>query len=541
MTSDILGRDVVDDVRTACEQTGRPTVRAEVERALEPLSSAERDAVRRLARGGLATGPLGPEALVDISRGTPSEVAAARELGGYYALKSERDALARIAAYRSEQERAKEGAPSDRPPPGPPAERPPSGVAAGLRQGKAATVPPGSVADAGAVQPAGTASTAARPRARATSQVSEAPEEAEALMTLFAYHRDALRVAQELSLSVVELNDRIEALGLKRRLRRLLETTTDIDVFSPGRLRPARPSTPPTPVVRRRTEKPATPLPQAETEPEPTPPSMAEPAARTEPVNAFGTRVYRREQGKAEAPSGVPKLRREYVREPTRVPKPALPATKPEPPPAERRPFPELMEPQGRALLERLMAQEKANPRQLVAKLTEEYQGPGRELSESDLRELLEHHGLAHSFRGREVQNVRFLIGFHQGARGKLCNALQMSPEELASYLEEIGLAQELERTRVERARIELGRRRMPERLVQVLTRAPFLDDLGVLSVIDREVRQELEALFEEKESQGDSPRAVAEDVRAHLGLEPNPFAKLLRRYDMTSKLSEER
>src|SRR5690554_5297285 len=93
-----LARDVIDDVRSACQQSGRATTEAEVRRTLETLDSQQVDAVRRLARGGL-TAPLGPDALVDVVKGTPVHVASAREIGGYYAMKAERDALATIASH----------------------------------------------------------------------------------------------------------------------------------------------------------------------------------------------------------------------------------------------------------------------------------------------------------------------------------------------------------------------------------------------------------------------------------------------------------
>ena len=64
---------------------------------------------------------------------------------------------------------------------------------------------------------------------------------------------------------------------------------------------------------------------------------------------------------------------------------------------------------------------------------------------------------------------------------------------------------------------------------MQVLTRAPYLDDLGVLGVIDREVRETIEELF--------AKHGDPEKVREELGLEPNPFLKLLRRYQMADRV----
>jgi hypothetical protein len=253
-------------------------------------------------------------------------------------------------------------------------------------------------------------------------------------------------------------------------------------------------------------------------------------------VNAHGTRVYRRltavPRAELEAQQeGLIQPRREYVREARRRPKPAPPpkASKAETrPTVQRRPFVDLQSEGGKAILEKLLADEKANPRVLVASLAERFNGPDRPLNESDFRQLLQAHGLAVEFRDRETANTRFLIGFHQGARSKLANALQLTPDELAACLARLNLTGDLERTRAERARLELGRRRINDRIVQVLTRAPYLDDLGVLPVIDREVRDYLQDQLSTR-----GGLAAAEDIRSDLGLEKNAFAKLLRRYSL--------
>jgi len=106
---------------------------------------------------------------------------------------------------------------------------------------------------------------------------------------------------------------------------------------------------------------------------------------------------------------------------------------------------------------------------------------------------------------------------------------LQLTTEELAAYLDGLQLGGELEKLRAERSRLELGRKRLSERLTQVLTRAPYLDDLGILKVIDDEVLAQLNALLEQARGRDD-----AEDwLRTELSLEPSPFGKLLRRYGL--------
>jgi len=530
MTPNPVARDVSDDVRTACESSGRPTTPGEVQRALSSLDADELQSLAALARGPLPARPLGPDAFVDILRGTQPTIAAARELGGYYALRAERDALVQLTAVDDDL--------ADEPQPrrDEPAEEP-----AALAE--EATTRPDDDADTRAE------STKTRKPKLSKDEKRAADEKVQALVTLFAYHRDAVRVAQELGVGLAELNQRVESLGLRRRIHRLLETTTDIELFSPERISTPRGEARTAPVLRKRGEKPeragttAADLVEDDTiEPEE---DATGPAARTAPVNAHGTRVYRRTPASkdkdrdADDGSGLAP-RREYVRETRRKERQApkarsVAARPPEAPPAPARtPFLELQGSAGRDVLDRLLADEKANPRVLAAKLAEKYDGPAeRPLNESDLRLLLGHHGLSGVFADRERLNARFLIGFHQGARSKLLNALQLADTELDAYLRGLGLLGELEALRIDRSKLELGRKKLADRLSQVLTRAPYLDDLGVLPVIDREVREHVEALLEKHAAAGEERFEL---VRAELGVEANACAKLLRRYELAER-----
>src|SRR5690606_12840589 len=101
------------------------------------------------------------------------------------------------------------------------------------------------------------------PRAERGRGRKAADDEAtQQLLTLFAYHRDPVRVAQELRLSASELQDRIDALGLRRRVNTILERTTDIELFQPQRFVTTKKPAAPKPLVRKRSEK-------AEAAPEP--------------------------------------------------------------------------------------------------------------------------------------------------------------------------------------------------------------------------------------------------------------------------------
>jgi len=491
MSSEVMvAHDVVRDVRAACEKSGRPVQDAEIVRALEGLDEAVLHAVRRVAQEPLSARPLGPEAILDIARGVAPTVAAAREIGGYYELKAERDTLATLAGQPHDVPRAPRRTPT----------------------------------------PSLGSSVVTTPIA-GTRLDSPAQQEQQALLTLFAYHRDAVRVAQELGIGLYELNERIERLGLRRRIHRLVESTTDIELFSPERMDRTRTPSSPVPVLRRRSER--TDEHKVISEPTPLPEPPSSPAAISTPVNAHGTRVYRRQDSSPTPDPAANGLgaRREYVREPKRgnkTPRPMDMRDKAPPSTPARRPIAELGSTAGAELLQKLLAEEKANPRVLAAKLAEQYDGPGYPLGETEFRALLDRHGLSAEFVEKEKANARFLIGFHQGARGKLAHAFLMTAEELNAYLTRLDLAAELERVRQERSRIELGRRKMTDRAVQVLTRAPYLDDLGVLQVIDREVRDWLE----EQHVREAAPERL-DVLREELGLEKNAFAKLLRRYGL--------
>jgi len=504
-----ISRDVIDDVRAACERTGRPTTDEEVVRALSPLASDERETLRRLARSPVDAAPLGPDAWVEIARGVDADLASSREISGYYALKAERDALAVLA-----------------------------------QKPRAARRVVGDDDDADDVAAPPDALDGERVKLRKPRKPHEKPAEVDVLLTLFAYHRDPVLVAQAMTIGLEELQERIESHGLRRRIQTLLERTTDIDVFSNApRRKSAASGEEAKPVVRKAHEKrPARPV----EEPAPAAWESEGPAARTDPVNAFGTRVFRRREAEvtnASTPIGAGRL--EYVRETkkkTRVkpaaqkaeapPRPAAAPVAPAAPAAPAKaPFAELQAPAGRLVLERLFADEKANPRVLVGKLGERYDGPGRPLVESDLRQLLRHHGLSSAFEEKELVNSRFLIGFHQGARGKLANALLMSSDEVQAYLSRIGLSADLEQTRAERARQELGKKRFADRVAQVLTRAPYLEDLGILPAIDAEVRREVENAI--AQARVASSADVDATARAALGVDTKAFAKLRKRYEV--------
>ena len=151
-----LDDELVASVRIHTERVDEAEIRA----ALAPLSRSEQEKLERLLRNA-QTVKLGPFGWADVARGTPVEVAAAREVSGYYALLAERDALA-------------------------------------------ALVPPEKL----------------RRRKRAA-----ASERAQHLLGLFAYHRDAPLVARALRVSLETLDAELFSLGIRAKAYRLARGT----------------------------------------------------------------------------------------------------------------------------------------------------------------------------------------------------------------------------------------------------------------------------------------------------------------------------
>jgi hypothetical protein len=72
-----------------CRRAGAPASPREVRSALSAISEADDFRVRAVTDAEPAARPLGPYAVVDLARGTPPELAALRQRGGYYALVEE--------------------------------------------------------------------------------------------------------------------------------------------------------------------------------------------------------------------------------------------------------------------------------------------------------------------------------------------------------------------------------------------------------------------------------------------------------------------
>jgi hypothetical protein len=211
-----VDEQLVADVRRHTDKADDAEIRA----ALSTLTLQQEKNLLLLLRSP-PPGRFGPFGWADLARGTDPEIAAAREVSGYYALLAERDALAALASQR------KPHTPKPKIPTQKSERRPGSRGAPNSGTGRAAH-----------------------------------------LLALFAYHRDAPSVARSLSLSLEELDAELETLGIRRKAYRIARGT---DAQMPM----AKPlAGPPGPAVRRRA--------RAGAEAPPPPPSQPAPAAPSE-------------------------------------------------------------------------------------------------------------------------------------------------------------------------------------------------------------------------------------------------------------------
>jgi hypothetical protein len=194
--------ELVASVRACTESADDAEVRA----ALATLTPAEELRLQRLLRDP-PKGRFGPFAWADLARGTEPQIAAARELSGYYTLLAERDALAAMVSESKQPPRT--------PNPERRSEREPD------RKPK---TPPST-------------------------------ERAQHLLGLFAYHRDIPMVARALGLSLEALNADLDTLGIRRKAYRIARGTAQMPIAKavagpsgPPVRRRTRPSAPPPPV-----------------------------------------------------------------------------------------------------------------------------------------------------------------------------------------------------------------------------------------------------------------------------------------------------
>ncbi len=338
-----------------------------------------------------------------------------------------------------------------------------------------------------------------------------------------AYRRlgDCARVAAELGLTPEELERRLTRLAMRRQVARLaVGEPKDASPAADGPAAAAEGRAASGVVIRRhkeggverpdRARSPADRARSLATSPVVSPVVATAPAAAA-PPNLFG-RPPRPDSSHGSSPG--------------------LPARRFVAGPAARRDVEELAGECGAAALWEIVEANKGNRRAIEQRLGQLYaDADGRPLSPRDVDELLRRHGLADRFRAREAENVRFLFGFHKGARAKVAQALLLDPQELHRLLADLHLDGEVEAMR-ERQRAHVREKMpMPERLRLVLTREKYLADIGILPEVDRDVEAHVKAVFARCAQSAPASSAVEERVRRELGLDPESMRRLLRRY----------
>jgi hypothetical protein len=269
-----------------------------------------------------------------------------------------------------------------------------------------------------------------RPPRRSRAAAQDRRARAERLLALFAWHRDAPLVARSLGLSLDELHAQLAELKLRRKAYRLVRGSEfDLPV---ARALPGAPSGPP---VRRRAR-----------------------SARTEAV--------------PESEAGSPGI------EP--LPDTVPPAAAAAPPKAASAGA----APDQTAELLALLAE--VGPRR--GPLASRLGPPGHPLPERVLLARFRAAGLERELGQRERDLLRGLFARHRGASRAVAAELGVEPEDLQRLLRERGLAGEIEALR-DRFRTEARKRRWPrEQIEQLLRRRGWLEDLGIAAELERDV-----------------------------------------------------
>jgi hypothetical protein len=445
----VVDAELVALVGELSRRAGRPVLEHEVRAALAPLSPAQEAALRATSSREPPAAPLGPMAWADIARGVAPQAAAARELSGYYTLLAERDALASMLEARSI------------PPPPFAAAEPPTSRS-----------PPAQPPLAEQASPPTTRPRAVKAPVASRNSIQKAPGRAEQILGLFAYHRDAPRVARALSLSMAELDSEIETLKIRRKASRLVNGR-DVDLPRAAPLPGAS-----GPSVRRRSVR----LTKAE--------GAAVPRGRSgaaDPAPAAGT---------------------------------ATPAAQ-----AEREAAVAAQSARLRAVLREVGPRRGA----LAAKLGER----GKPLPDSVLLARFRAAGLEREFGQRERDLIRALLSRHRMAVDPAARELQLSPDGLRALVKERGLAREVEAQR-EKERAKLRSRNAPrDRVDQVLRQREWLSDLGILAELDAEAKDLVSSALAKARSQGLRGEKAAQALRRELQVSLADVRALLSLYTL--------
>jgi hypothetical protein len=166
---------------------------------------------------------------------------------------------------------------------------------------------------------------------------------------------------------------------------------------------------------------------------------------------------------------------------------PALPS------PAPARPLvDELLLPEGRATLERLVRRHGARRKALVDALSAWRTAAGPPAGEAELARLLEHHGLARAFERRERDELLHALRAARGILGDAAARLGIDGKGLQAALARLGAGAEAERIREDRRAALRRKATLAERARLLLSDEPRLEDLGLRAEVEQDLRRRL-------------------------------------------------
>ena len=191
----------------------------------------------------------------------------------------------------------------------------------------------------------------------------------------------------------------------------------------------------------------------------------------------------------------------------------------------QRAPLESLEGPDGRAILETLLAQH-GHRVALLRALAQGYSGRRGEPSAPELDALLERHGLLEATESRERELLLAALSEHRGALGRVAWTLGLRGPELSAIVSRLGLGPEVDRLRERFRREALTPTSWTARL-DLFGRRKYLEDLGVEREFEDRLRgdlgRELHALGS---AAGDVPAALAR----RLAVSPTLMGRALER-----------
>jgi hypothetical protein len=191
----------------------------------------------------------------------------------------------------------------------------------------------------------------------------------------------------------------------------------------------------------------------------------------------------------------------------------------------QRAPLESLEAPEGRVVLETLLAQH-GHRFALLRALAQGYSGRRGDPSALELDALLERHGLLEAAESRERELLRSALSEHRGALGRVAWALGLRAPELSAVVSRLGLGPEVDRARERFRREALAPASWTARL-DLLGRRKYLEDLGV----EREFEDRLRGdLARELDALGPDGDEVAAALARRLAVSPALVARALER-----------